>query len=151
MLNKIILMVFFVVSSASHANKSEYEAERYNLDEIVVGVERFKGDLGYYPNSGALNDLKENSSRSINWKGPYVSADETFKDLNGDDLIYKNYGGAYYLYSIGADKVDDGGMGDDIRPHPPGDEWDFSILTAVLFFMLMLVLIFLYTINKKKL
>ena len=87
MLNKIILMVFFVVSSASHANKSEYVAERYNLDEIVVGVERFKGDLGYYPNSGALNDLKENSSRSINWKGPYVSADETFKDLNGDDLI----------------------------------------------------------------
>lgn len=151
MKNKILAVMLSAIFTFSfaHANKSEYEAERYNLDKITDGLEKFKGDLGYYPNSHCgLGCLKTNLHGDIKWKGPYVSSDVDFKDLNGRPVIYRVNKETFILYSVGENGVDDGGVADDIKPHLPGGEWNILKISEAILLLIASILIVILLRNK---
>ncbi|WP_084090334.1 type II secretion system protein GspG [Andreprevotia lacus] len=150
-INKFLSVIFLTLLASSfvYGSKSEHEAERYNLDKIVDGLEKFRADFGCYPNAGCgLDCLKSNLRHDMKWKGPYVLSDVDFQDLNGRPVIYRFNKGTFILYSVGENGVDDNGGGDDIKPHLPGDGWNILIIGEAILLFIFSALIVVFFITK---
>jgi len=89
------------------------------LDEYRKALERRKYDTGKYPTpEQGLKALTE-SFNTPGWRGPYISPELPRRDFWGSEFVYNLYAekGRQIpdVYSMGANRVDDRGLGDDIR------------------------------------
>ncbi|MEW6237949.1 MAG: type II secretion system protein GspG [Candidatus Omnitrophota bacterium] len=89
------------------------------LDEYRKALERRKYDTGKYPSQEqGLKALTE-SFNTPGWRGPYISPELPRRDLWGSEFVYDLYTekGRQYpdVRSLGANRIDDRGLGDDIR------------------------------------
>lgn len=74
----------------------------------ATAIEIFKMETGAFPNVAQWNNEVRKQAHGERWP--------TMHDFWGRDFIYRAPGehAAYTLYSVGADGVDNGGVGDDI-------------------------------------
>jgi len=90
------------------------KAKAFISGSMVGALETFYLDIGVYPKS--LHDLKNNSSDSARWNGPYVQDSIKFIDPWGNPYNYQNprkkAQGGYDLWSNGPDGQS--GTADDI-------------------------------------
>jgi general secretion pathway protein G len=83
---------------------------------IPLALDLFSTDIGHFPTSEeGLDALRTNAGSVAEWNGPYLKKEP--KDPWGNSYIYASPGthnNDYDLYSLGPNKVDNGGSTDDI-------------------------------------
>ncbi|WP_038292031.1 type II secretion system protein GspG [Zooshikella ganghwensis] len=111
-----VILTFNTMKGYGHVTQEQETLK--TLESISLALELFKLDLGYYPcteDSGLIH-LTINKTKSKSWQGPYLP--KQYTDAWGNNFQYKFYckqkNKIFLLYSIGKNKVDDSGNGDDI-------------------------------------
>lgn len=89
------------------------------LEAYNTAIERYKFDTGRYPPEELGLDALERPHDIAGWKGPYLPLEFPRKDMWGSPFVYDFFkdGNNEYVSvrSIGPNRHDDKGLGDDIR------------------------------------
>ena len=87
-------------------------AAKVQIEEFSTALDAFRLDMGRYPNSAeGLAALVAQPSGATRWNGPYLRKNSIPKDSWGNDYQYRSpgqHGGAFDLYSLGADNAEGG-------------------------------------------
>jgi general secretion pathway protein G len=88
------------------------KAAKLQIEEFSTALDAFRLDMGRYPNSAeGLTALVVQPSGANRWNGPYLRKNSIPKDSWGNDYQYRSpgqHGGAFDLYSLGADNAEGG-------------------------------------------
>lgn len=90
---------------------------KLQIEDFSTALDAFRLDMGRYPTSNeGLQALVMQPSGASRWNGPYLRKNLIPKDPWGNDYQYRapgqNSGGAFDLYSLGANNAE-GGEGED--------------------------------------
>jgi len=140
--------LFMLISVSLVATEASCTAYRYisteiEIDRIKGALQQFQRCNGRLPSSNeGLSALSDNPDGSTSWHGPYIAP--TLVDDWGEPYVYLNparHGpDPYDLYSIGGNRTDDRGEGDDItscsgassKYYRHGFDWEVLVISGVL-------------------
>ncbi|MCS7090219.1 MAG: type II secretion system major pseudopilin GspG [Verrucomicrobiota bacterium] len=93
---------------AGRTEQARITAARTQLATFATALDAFEVDNGYYPKGGdGLKDLIVQPRDAVNWKGPYLRANEIPLDPWGNPYVYECPGrhnpNGYDLMSMGPD------------------------------------------------
>ena len=113
----ICLSVFPPASSLANTNKVIFTKVR--IKGIIKGISKFKDDTGrYQSNDEGLFVLSIAPENTPGWKGPYIGSPYLAFDSWGSGFVYRfpsqRPNRDYDIYSIGPNKIDENGLGDDV-------------------------------------
>ncbi len=105
--------------------EANLDLAKIKIEKIMASLERYANKMSYPSTEDGLNALIEapsDSDVSDKWAGPYLSSGD-LKDPWGSDMIYRldsvELGNKTrqvpHVYSVGPNKTDDNGEGDDIK------------------------------------
>ena len=125
-----MLLVLFILATlaaivipkmAGRSQQAKITAAKSQINSIEMALDSFEVDNGYYPKTGALNDLIDQPPNTPDWKGPYLVKGIPV-DPWGNPYSYeypgKHNASGYDLMSMGPDGR--AGTDDDIT------NWDAS-------------------------
>ncbi|PIE82794.1 MAG: type II secretion system protein GspG [Candidatus Contendobacter odensis] len=85
---------------------------KLQIEDFSVALDAYRLDVGRYPSgSEGLQALVEKPAGASRWNGPYLRKNKIPKDPWGNEYQYRSpgqYGGAFDLYSLGADNTEGG-------------------------------------------
>ena len=88
------------------------KAAKLQIEDFSTALDAFRLDMGRYPTTNeGLQALVTQPSGVNRWNGPYLRKNTIPKDPWGNDYQYRapgQHGGAFDLYSLGADNADGG-------------------------------------------
>jgi general secretion pathway protein G len=100
------LAAIVIPKFAGRSQQAKVTAAQSQISSLELALDAFEVDNGYYPKSGALNDLIQAPANSPNWKGPYLPKAVPL-DPWGNAYTYeypgKHNGSSYDLLSNGPD------------------------------------------------
>jgi general secretion pathway protein G len=100
------LAAIVIPKFAGRSQQAKVTAAQSQISSLELALDAFEVDNGYYPKSGALNDLIQAPANSPNWKGPYLPKAVPL-DPWGNPYTYeypgKHNGSGYDLLSNGPD------------------------------------------------
>ena len=106
------LAAIVIPKMAGRSQQAKVTAAASQISNIEMALDAFEVDNGYYPKTGALNDLVDAPANATGWKGPYLKKGVP-PDPWGNAYIYEYPGkhtqNGYDLASPGPD----GRMGTD--------------------------------------
>lgn len=100
-----------------------YPVEDRSLGEILKAykdaISRYRADTGRYPSQEAGLDALERPMGVAGWRGPYIDARLPRKDPWGSNFVYELFDDdgqtVVSVRSLGPNRMDEHGLGDDIR------------------------------------
>jgi uncharacterized protein CbrC (UPF0167 family) len=116
----IVAYVSYTVYTRENIRKS-LDTKR-ELALVMESLRDYHADHGSYPASSNKQLVKALKTKRKNGNAPYYSfrpetiSEGIFVDSWKRPLIYRSTGETALLYSTGSNGIDDGGLGDDIRP-----------------------------------
>ena len=66
------LAAIVIPKMAGRSQQAKVTAAMSQINSIEIALDSFEVDNGYYPKTGALNDLLNPPAGANNWKGPYL-------------------------------------------------------------------------------
>ncbi len=66
------LAAIVIPKFAGRSQQAKVTAAQSQLTSLEMALDAFEVDNGYYPKSGALNELIDQPANAANWKGPYL-------------------------------------------------------------------------------
>lgn len=97
------LAAIVIPKMAGRSQEAKVTAAKTQINAFEVALDSFEVDNGYYPKSGALDDLVNQPAGANSWKGPYVKNIPV--DPWGNAYIYeypgKHNANSYDLMSMG--------------------------------------------------
>jgi len=118
----LIVIAYVSYEKIKQENIEKVNRTRAQLSVIAGAINVYKSDYGEYPPAGNSSMLKALRSRKINEESEYLELDGlttnsgVILDPWDSPYVYISSGETALLYSAGPNKVDDEGIGDDIRP-----------------------------------
>jgi general secretion pathway protein G len=109
-------------ADSATTDSAKIETTRSKLVHIEDSLDFFKMDVGRYPtNSEGLSALARNATNIPNWNGPYYFTNSIGEPVDtwGLKFLYSfppHFDRVEYdLYSTGPNRIDEHGLGDDIK------------------------------------
>lgn len=100
------LAAIVIPKMAGRSQQAKVTAAASQISNVEMALDAFEVDNGYYPKSGALNDLVDAPANATGWKGPYLKKGVP-PDPWGNAYIYeypgKHNANGYDLMSPGPD------------------------------------------------
>ncbi len=100
------LAAIVIPKMAGRSQQAKVTAAMSQINSLEQALDSFEVDNGYYPKTGALNELIDQPANAPNWKGPYLKRGVP-PDPWGNNYIYeypgKHNANGYDLMSPGAD------------------------------------------------
>ena len=100
------LAAIVIPKMAGRSQQAKVTAAASQISNIEMALDAFEVDNGYYPKTGALNELIDQPGNAPNWKGPYLSKGVPF-DPWGNNYVYdypgKHNNNGFDLMSPGPD------------------------------------------------
>ncbi len=100
------LAAIVIPKMAGRSQQAKVTAAQSQINSIELALDAFEVDNGYFPKSGALNDLVDQPANAQGWKGPYLKKGVPL-DPWGSPYVYENPGkhnaSGYDLMSNGPD------------------------------------------------
>jgi len=114
-----IYMVLFFSREEVLAKTEEKRVAKFQIEKLESALLEFKKDIGRFPTTvEGLTSLYKNHYELENWRGPYSNRPYLYIDPWKNNYIYfypAKYGNSEYdLYSVGPNRIDEHGLGDDI-------------------------------------
>jgi len=66
------LAAIVIPKMAGRSQQAKVTAAQTQISSIEMALDAFEVDNGYYPKSGALDDLVDQPANARDWKGPYL-------------------------------------------------------------------------------
>ncbi len=66
------LAAIVIPKMAGRSQQAKLTAAQSQISNLEMALDAFEVDNGYYPKSGALNDLVDAPANATSWKGPYL-------------------------------------------------------------------------------
>ena len=66
------LAAIVIPKMAGRSQQAKTTSAATQISNIEMALDSFEVDNGYYPKTGALNDLVEAPANATSWKGPYL-------------------------------------------------------------------------------
>jgi len=66
------LAAIVIPKFAGRSQQAKVTAAQSQISSIEMALDAFEVDNGYYPKTGALNELLDQPANAPNWKGPYL-------------------------------------------------------------------------------
>ena len=100
------LAAIVIPKMAGRSQQAKVTAAASQISSIELALDAFEVDNGYYPKTGALNDLIDQPAGATNWRGPYLKKGVPL-DPWGNNYVYeypgKHNANGYDLMSPGTD------------------------------------------------
>ncbi len=100
------LAAIVIPKMAGRSQQAKVTAAQSQISSIELALDAFEVDNGYYPKTGALNDLIDQPAGASNWRGPYLKKGVPL-DPWGNNYVYeypgKHNANGYDLMSPGTD------------------------------------------------
>ena len=100
------LAAIVIPKMAGRSQQAKVTAAASQISSIEMALDAFEVDNGYYPKTGALNDLVDAPANATGWKGPYLKKGVP-PDPWGNAYIYeypgKHTANGYDISSPGPD------------------------------------------------
>jgi general secretion pathway protein G len=99
------LAAIVIPKMAGRSEQAKVTAAKSQISSFEMSLDAFEVDNGYYPKTGALDDLVDQPANTPNWKGPYLK--NVPVDPWGNAYTYEYPGkhnqNSYDLMSMGPD------------------------------------------------
>jgi len=66
------LAAIVIPKMAGRSQQAKVTSAQTQINSLELALDAFEVDNGYYPKTGALDDLVEQPAGATNWKGPYL-------------------------------------------------------------------------------
>ena len=100
------LAAIVIPKMAGRSQQAKVTAAASQISSLEMALDAFEVDNGYYPKSGALDDLVNQPANATGWKGPYLKKGIPL-DPWGNPYTYdypgKHNASGYDLMSMGPD------------------------------------------------
>ena len=100
------LAAIVIPKFAGRSEQAKVTAAKSQISSLEMALDSFEVDNGYYPKTGALNDLMDQPGNAADWKGPYLKKGVPLDPWGGAysyEYPGKHHANGYDLMSMGPD------------------------------------------------